>query len=461
VSRILLVDDEHSIRTTQALGLRRAGFEVDTASTGEEALSMARDGHYAVVLSDVRLQGRDGMEVLRQVRGASPDTAVVLMTGFGSIEDAVEAMQLGATSYVRKPLEPADLEQLVRKALDGREAARPAAPAPARSGRTGAFPGILGRSRVMRELLELVGKVADTDSTVLITGETGTGKELVGRAIHHESRRRDRVFCAINSAAFPETLLESELFGHRRGAFTGASTNKKGLFEHAHGGTVFLDEVAEMPLSMQAKLLRFLQTGEIRPVGGETTRLVDVRLVTATNKDLEEEVARGSFREDLYYRLAVIPVHVPPLRERIEDVPLLAEHFLRAFAAKVDKPVEGLSEDAVEALRTYTWPGNVRELENSLERAVALCRGASVTRDDLPARILERRAETGGEGIPSLRALERAHIIDTLEKVGWNRKRAAELLNISTTTLWRRLKEFGIDARSTRQPAASPSGPHW
>ncbi|NNL67368.1 MAG: sigma-54-dependent Fis family transcriptional regulator [Myxococcales bacterium] len=461
MASILVVDDEKSIRAAQAVGLRRAGFEVDTAATGEEAVAMVRDGSYDLVLSDVRLQGMDGMEVLRAVRSASPGTQVVLMTGFGTIEDAVSAMQLGAHSYVRKPSEAADVEQIVRQCLADATPAPTPPRAAAPTSRRDSFAGIIGESRPMRELLELVTKVADTDSTVLITGETGTGKELVGRAIHNASRRVDRVFSAVNSAAFPETLLESELFGHRRGAFTGASNNKKGLFEHAHQGTVFLDEVAEMPLSMQAKLLRFLQTGEIRPVGGEATRLVDVRLVTATNKDLEQEVARGNFREDLYYRLAVIPVHVAPLRQRIDDVPLLARHFLASFARKIGKDVKGVADDAMQALCGYDWPGNVRELENSIERAVALCRGDRVVRQDLPNRILERRVELPAAGIQSLRTLERTHIIDTLEKVGWNRKRAAELLNISTTTLWRRLKEFGIDgsapqARSGGAPQARP-----
>ena len=455
MSQILVVDDEKTIRMAQATALRRAGFDVETAATGEEAVAMVRDTPFGLVLSDVRLQGMDGMEVLRAVRAASPGTQVILMTSFGTVEDAVEAMQLGAHSYVRKPIEMADLEPIVRECLAaGGSGAESAAAPPSQRADAGrdSFAGIIGDSRKMRELLELVGKVADTDSTVLITGETGTGKELVGRAIHNASRRRERVFSAVNSAAFPETLLESELFGHRRGAFTGASSNKKGLFEHAHQGTVFLDEVAEMPLSMQAKLLRFLQTGEIRPVGGEATRLVDVRLVTATNKNLEDEVARGTFREDLYYRLAVIPVHVPPLRDRIEDVPLLARHFLRGFAAKIGKDVGEVSDEAMQALLAYDWPGNVRELENSIERAVALCRTDRVLRDDLPGRILERRVALPSNGIQSLQTLERAHIIDTLEKVGWSRKRAAELLNISTTTLWRRLKEFGIDASASRPP---------
>jgi DNA-binding NtrC family response regulator len=320
------------------------------------------------------------------------------------------------------------------------------------------FPEIIGASPRIRELLDLVAKVAATDSTVLITGETGTGKELVGRAIHHHSRRRQRVFCAVNSAAFPETLLESELFGHRRGAFTGASVNKKGLFEHAHQGTVFLDEVAEMPLSMQAKLLRFLQTGEIRPVGGEGTRCVDVRLVTATNKDLESEVTAGRFREDLYYRLAVIPIHVPALRERLDDLPLLVRHFLRRYEAKLGVHVEVIDEAALERLRAHAWPGNVRELENTLERAVALCRQGRIGAADLPARFGEAAEATApAESIPSLQVIERAHILTTLEKVGWNRKRAAEVLEISTTTLWRRLKEFGVEPEFARPHKAAPA----
>ena len=271
--------------------------------------------------------------------------------------------------------------------------------------------------------------------------------------------RSGRVFCALNSAAFPEMLLESELFGHRRGAFTGASSHKRGLLESAHGGTVFLDEVAEMPLSMQAKLLRFLQTGEIRPVGGETTRLVDVRLVTATNKNLEQEVRVGRFREDLFYRLAVIPIHVPALRERSEDVAPLALHFLQRFAGRLGKALGGIEPDALALLTAYAWPGNVRELENTVERGVALCRGVRLEPDDLPERVRRPRPpEAEPESVGSLELLERRHILATLERVGWSRKRAAEVLQISTTTLWRRLKVFGIEEPRLR-PGAGPPPP--
>ena len=448
MARILVVDDERSLRGAVSLALERAGHEVASTGSAEEAAVALRDEPFDVVLTDVRLGSGSGMDVLRDAKRTAPGTEVVVMTAFGCIEDAVEAMQLGAHNYVTKPFESAELKALVDRALEHRrlasrlEGSRPAGPDP--------FAAIVGHSRVMKEMLELVRKTAATDSTALITGETGTGKELIGRAIHHASARRDRVFCAVNSAAFPESLLESELFGHRKGAFTGATNNKKGLFEHADRGTVFLDEVAEMPVSMQAKLLRFLQTGEVRPVGSEQTRCVDVRLVTATNKELEREVEEGRFREDLYYRLAVIPIHVPPLRARGEDVPLLASHFLRRFAERLAKPVRAIDPAALDLLVGYAWPGNVRELENCIERAVALCAGASVETRDLPGRIRERTPSAEPAELESLEMVERIHILNTLEKVGWNRKKAAEVLRISTTTLWRRLKEFGIDGAPQR-----------
>jgi len=288
----------------------------------------------------------------------------------------------------------------------------------------------------------------------LVTGETGTGKELIGQAIHDLSPRNVQSFAAVNSAAIPETLLESELFGHRRGSFTGATSDSTGLFEGADGGTVFLDEVGEMPLPMQAKLLRFLQTGEVRPVGARQAQRVDVRLVAATNRRLEDEVACGAFREDLYYRLAVIPIHVPPLRERLEDIPLLVDDFMRRLGGRYGRPGLELEDSALDLLAGHDWPGNVRELENVIERGVALAKQDCIGADELP--LFERRrivapASSAPESLPSI---ERRHIIDTLEHVGWNRKRAAQILQISTTTLWRRLKEFGIEPQASR-PIAS------
>ncbi len=455
MARILVVDDDQDLSNSVSTLLHEEGHEVLIAESGAEVIAGAGDEAFDVVLCGLHLKDAHGLDVLRAFRSESPGSAVLITAADASIQDAVEAMRFGAQDFLRKPLDDDELRRAIDKALAPiRRAIQEAAPVDIKGdGRSPASAyGIIGDSRVMRDSMDLVAKVAETDSTVLISGETGTGKELFGRAIHQLSHRRDKVFCAVNSAAFPETLLESELFGHRRGAFTGAATNKKGLFEHTHRGTVFLDEVAEMPLSMQAKLLRFLQTGEIRPVGGEETRFVDVRLVTATNKELESEVASGRFREDLYYRLAVIPVHVPPLRERGEDIPLLVNYFLRRFSARLGKSIESIDSAATDLLMAYSWPGNVRQLENSIERAVALCRGSRIGIEDLPMRLRERSLVREGETIQSLNVIERAHILSTLDKVGWNRKRAAQLLQISTTTLWRRLKEFGIETDASRRP---------
>jgi DNA-binding NtrC family response regulator len=397
----------------------------------------------------------NAMDLLRQLAAGWPEVAVVVMSERDSASDAVEAREQGARSFLRKPLDAARLSAVVATVLEPKsEAIRADAP----SGPDGdLFGDIVGRSMAIRNLMKMVERVSATGSTVLITGETGTGKELIAHAIHRGSARKKRVFCAMNSAAFTETLLESELFGYRRGAFTGAATNKKGFFEYADRGTVFLDEVAEMPPSMQAKLLRFLQSGEIRPVGSEHSHRVDVRLVAATNKDLEREVEEGRFREDLYYRLAVIPLHVPALRERAEDIPVLARHFASRFAARLEKKLEGIAPEAMEALCSYAWPGNVRELENAIERGVALRRQGWVTVEDLPARIGESGArETDDANVDSLDTVERRHILKTLEKVNWNRSKAAALLQISTTTLWRRLKEFGVEGGSSGTGTGRP-----
>jgi len=458
VARILIADGEENFVRQAAATLHLNGHEVSSCRHVEEALRVASGDAPQLVLADLRLDGGGAFELVDRMKQAGAGCAVIVTTNVGSIESAVEAIQRGALDYLRKPSNRDDLVSIVEEGL-AKVRAAPRALAGGEhteSGDLSELTGIVGSSRAMDDLLRLVEKVADTDSSVLITGETGVGKELIGRAIHRLSRRSDRVFCAVNSAAFPETLLESEIFGHRRGAFTGATANKKGLFEFAHEGTVFLDEVAEMSISMQVKLLRFLQTGEVRAVGDETTRYVDVRLVAATNKNLEREVAEGTFREDLYYRLAVIPIHVPPLRERPEDVRALSDHFLRRFAERAGKPVTRIASDAMELLAGYAWPGNVRELENSIERGVALCQGEEVQVEDLPVRLKEESLVREGETIHSLRVMERSHILNTLEQVNWNRKRAAALLQISTTTLWRRLKEFGIETDGSRRSASAP-----
>ncbi len=458
MARILIADGEESFVRSAAATLHLRGHEVVSCRSLEEAVRSIDASTPQLVLADLRLEGGGGFALLDRIKQQHPGCVVVLTTSLGSIESAVEAIQRGALNYLRKPIEAAELVGIVEEGLSkvGAVAAKPV-PEASEASDLSTLTGILGNSRAMDDLLRLIEKVAGTDSSVLITGETGVGKELVGRAIHRLSRRSDRVFCAVNSAAFPEALLESELFGHRRGAFTGATGNKKGLFEFANEGTVFLDEVAEMPLSMQVKLLRFLQTGEVRPVGDEATRYVDVRLVTATNKILEQEVASGAFREDLYYRLAVIPIHVPPLRERPEDIRSLATHFLGKFSERAGKRVDGIAEDAMDLLAGYAWPGNVRQLENSIERGVALCQGSEVRVEDLPVRLKEESLVREGETIHSLQVMERTHILNTLEQVNWNRKRAASLLQISTTTLWRRLKEFGIEMDGSRRVAIAPT----
>lgn len=447
MAKILIVDDDKSVRTSLDLTLRRMGHDVECARSIEEALATLRTDAFDVAFCDVRLPGRSGMEFLAHTRSESLALPVIMMSGFATVEQAVQAIRQGARHYLSKPFETEELMDALEVAIEPSTTLRAASPSQPHD----APNDIVGRSKTILELLELVRRTASTDSTVLITGETGTGKELIGRAIHRGSGRYNKVFSAVNSAAFPETLLESELFGHRKGAFTGAAANKKGLFEAADGGTFFLDEVAEMPLSMQAKLLRFLQTGEIRPVGAEETRCVDVRLVAATNKDLEREVESGNFREDLYYRLAVIPIHVPALRDREPDIPLLAQHFLSGFAKKLDKDVRTIEPRCMDRLCSYAWPGNVRELENCIERCVALSTQPSIAELDLPLRVRERttpRNVTPAATIDSLQGVERSHILKTLDKVDWNRRRAAELLEISTTTLWRRLKEFGIEPGS-------------
>lgn len=461
MARILIADGDENFVRSAAATLHLRGHEVASCRTFDEAIRVCDVASPELILADLRLDGGGGIGLLEAIRRENRDCGVILTTALGSIEDAVQAIQRGALNYLRKPISTPDLVSIVEQGVG---TASVQAHAPAKASESGSdlsvLTGIVGSSRTMQDLLTLVEKVADTDSSVLITGETGVGKELIGRAIHRLSRRSERVFCAVNSAAFPETLLESELFGHRRGAFTGATNNKKGLFEFGHEGTVFLDEVAEMPLSMQVKLLRFLQTGEVRPVGDETTRYVDVRLVTATNKNLEHEVAHGTFREDLYYRLAVIPIHVPPLRERPEDIRALTGHFLDRFAERAGKPVTGISADAMDLLVGYAWPGNVRQLENSIERGVALCQGSEIRVEDLPMRLKEESLVREGETIQSLQVMERSHILNTLEQVGWNRKRAAALLQISTTTLWRRLKEFGIETDGSRRPIVVSSLHH-
>jgi two-component system response regulator PilR (NtrC family) len=372
VKRILIVDDELSMRDMLVILLKKEGLDVRPAGSRAEAAAVLREGPVDLVLTDVKLPDGDGLEILRHVKAASPETAVVVMTAFGTTEMAVAARKLGAEAYILKPFDVDELRIVVRDALANRSLREENIRLRREVGQAYGLDRVIGVSEVMASLFEMVRAIAPTSSTVLITGESGTGKELVARAIHGLSSRSDGPFVSVNCGALPDTLLESELFGYVKGAFTDARQSKKGLFEAAHGGTLFLDEVGETSLAMQVKLLRALQERRIRRVGGTDETEVDVRVISATNAPLEELVKQKRFREDLYYRLQVIPIHTPPLRERREDIPLLAQHFLERFARVMDKRVAKISDETLRILERHSWPGNVRELENVIERAVAL-----------------------------------------------------------------------------------------
>ena len=432
------------------------GYRVTLAASGAEGLAVAARQPFDIVLCDVQLPDIDGIEVLRRLLGMAPETTVILVTAFGTIETAIQALDQGASDYVRKPFKLEEVRLAVERAVERRklrDAAKqgPASPSsgtPALGStrRPKARP-IVGSHPAMVELFKLVSRVAGTKSSVLIIGESGTGKELIARTIHEASPRRDRGFVAVNCTSLSETLLESELFGHVKGAFTGAIERRPGLFLEANRGTVFLDEVGDMSLPMQSKLLRVLQEQEVKPVGGGETVPVDVRVVAATHRDLETLVREGKFREDLYYRLHVVALRVPPLRDRREDIPLLAEHFLREYAAQSDRPIQGFSPKAMEALRAYSWPGNIRELENAIERAVALAPGATVEVGDLPERLLQRvtpaaPAESHRDRA-SLDEVTRRYVLEVLAQTGGNKTEAARILGVPRRTLYRMLERFG------------------
>ena len=446
---ILLIDDDQSLRRVTEFTLHEAGYRVLTAADGGEGLRLFAQENPALVITDIQMPGLSGYEVLKKIKEQSPTALVIVITAYGTVEKAVEAMKLGAYDYLTKPFSRDELTLTVGKALayDGlREENRKLRE---ELSDKADFSRLVGISESMREVFALVRKVAASEATVLIGGESGTGKELVARAIHSGSERQGGPFVAVNCAAIPRDLLESELFGHTRGAFTGAIKERKGKFEQAEGGTLFLDEVGDLPLDLQPKLLRALQEREIEPVGG-TARKIDVRLVAATNRDLEAALGEGSFREDLYYRLAVIPLHLPPLRERRDDIPLLVRHFLDKHGKN---PPVVCSEAALEALADYDWPGNVRELENAVERMLILRRGAGIELDDLPPKIRRPRPSAAvpvagvlnlpEEGYP-LEELEKEAVLEALRRNDWNQTRAAAFLRIPRHTLLYRMEKYEI-----------------
>ncbi len=448
----LVVDDEENMVHVLTTLLAQEGFGVAAARTGEEALERIRSEVVDLVLLDVRLPGRDGIEVLEAVKAQRPDCGVLMMTAFGSIESAVAALRAGADDYLVKPFRAEEVLRRIQAVLERQGLRREVRRLRREVGTRYGFGNLLGRSPAMRALLGQLEQVAATRSTVLLMGESGTGKELAARALHYNSDRAERPFVVIDCAAIPETLQESELFGHTRGAFTGAVAAKRGLFEEAHGGTLFLDEVGDLSAATQAKLLRVLQEGTIRRLGDTRTIQVDARIIAATNRDLPAEVRAGRFREDLFFRLNVLPLRLPPLRERPEDIPLLTEHFLRRFAAETGCPVRQIAPPALDCLMAYRWPGNVRELEHAIERAVLLSQGEALEVGDLPPAV----QGGGGQGVEEaplrlrdavahLNAdLERGLIRRALARTGGNRTEAAVLLGISRRALLYKLKEYGI-----------------
>lgn len=445
---ILVVDDEQHHRLMLRAHLVAEGFQVQEAGDGQEAVAAAERCPFDLILMDVRMPGMDGMEALRRILRSCPGIPIIMMTAYGSIESAVEALKEGAEDYLTKPLDMDELLIKIRKALDIKRLRQENLLQKEALGERFDFSSIIGSSPKMRELFETLAMVAPTDATVLLLGESGTGKEVVAKAIHQNSPRKDRPLVKVSCAALPETLLESELFGHERGAFTGAVSRKRGRFELAQGGTLFLDEIGEMPPSTQVKLLRVLQEREFEPLGSERTLQVDVRIIAATHRDLDEEVARGRFREDLFWRLNVVSVPIPPLRERKEDIPLLAEHFLKVYREKNRKTVLGFTPQVINLFLRYHWPGNVRELENVVERSVILTKEDRIGVETLPPplqELLERRPE-GPEirvGL-SLKEVEREMIAQTLRETRGNRTRAAAILGISRKTLLNKIKEYGL-----------------
>jgi Nif-specific regulatory protein len=463
MGRILIADDHDSLRRGLAQAITEAGHEIEEAPNGNAAIERLHEGFFDVVVSDLKMGGSTGLDVLKTAKTLHPTCAVILMTAFGSVSTAVEAMKAGAFDYVQKPFEIEEMEVKIEKALEMRRMQHQIDYLRHAQGDIYDFERIIGSSGALEKVLGIVRKVAKSNTTVLVRGETGTGKELIAGAIHHNSHRASRSFIKVNCAALQENLLESELFGHEKGAFTGADKQRIGRFEQADGGTLFLDEIGDMSPNTQAKILRVLQEHEFERLGGTRTIKVDVRLIAATNRDLSSMVANGQFREDLYYRLNVVTIEMPPLRERKEDIGALANFFIRRFAGELKKKIQGPEPEALKLLMRYHWPGNIRELENAIERAMLLADGAHIAVDDL------RLGDTGTPGSPReassvvkipptgipLEDVERLALIEALKMSNWVQKDAAELLAISPRVMNYKIKTLGIDFPRGRR-AASP-----
>jgi DNA-binding NtrC family response regulator len=448
-AHVLLVEDEVNMAKTQAKILQRKGYQVDTASNGREALRLLDRTVFDVVITDLKMPVMDGMQLLRAMNAKERGCAVIVLTGYGTIESAVEAMKCGAVDYLTKPCNPDELLLKVDKLLETKRLREEVAQLRREVRAYKKFGELIGQSPSMRQIYSIIGAVSSNKSTVLITGESGTGKELVARTIHQKGPGADRPFVAINCGAMSETLLDSQLFGHRRGAFTGAIADHNGVFQAANGGTLFLDEIAEIPLALQVKFLRAIQEKEVTPLGATRPVKVDVRIIAASNRNLEEEVKKGTFRDDLFYRLNVVPIHLPPLRERREDIPLLIEHLVATFSTEYKVEPKKIAPEALDRLISYPWPGNIRELQNVIERVFALSRSNEITLADLPdsmtgfaENLLHFHAWTE---LPTLETMEKSLIAAALQKSQGNKNEAARILDIDRQRLYRKIEKYGLE----------------
>lgn len=441
--RILVVDDEEIVRQSLLAWFKEDGYDVDTAENADAALRLFETGKYSLILLDIKMPGMSGMDLLVKLKEYDPNAIIILITAYASVSSAVKALKSGAYDYITKPIDPDELSHIVEKALYQKnleaenvklkesidEIARP--------------DNLIGESHQMKEIYNLIHTVAQTDTTVLILGESGTGKELVAKAIHLNSKRKYFPMVTVNCGALPESLLESELFGHEKGAFTGAHYRRKGKFEMANGGTIFLDEIGTISNKVQVELLRVIETKQFTRVGGSETISSDFRVIAATNENLEELVKEGKFREDLYYRLNVFTIHIPPLRERVDDIPLLANYFLKKYTTSMNKKITGISDEAINFMLRYKWPGNVRELENAIERAVVICRNDKIQLEDLPFKVSNNTQWTDVED-KSLSEVEKRHIALVLKENNWNISKSAEDLKIDRVTLYNKIKKYGL-----------------
>ena len=439
-AKILIIDDELIMRESLAGWLERDGYIIETGGSGEEAIEILKEKKFDILLLDIKMEGMSGLEVLKKVKESDPDLAVIMITAYGSISTAIEALKNGAHEYLLKPFDPNELGVVIEKILQQQAQTRENIFLKDQYMERTRFESLIGQSKPMQEIFHLIEDVAPTESTVLITGETGTGKGLVAKAIHTKSPRCEGPFVVVNCGAFPEHLLESELFGYQKGAFTDAKTTKRGRLEMAHGGTLFLDEIGEISMRMQIDLLRILEDRVFYRVGGTQPQEADFRVIAATNRNLEEAIKAGTFREDLYYRLNVISISMPPLRKRKDDIPLLAEHFIRRFSIETKKAIEKISRKTLDEMMLYDWPGNVRELENAVERAIVVGKGRTIKPQDLPIF----HSDFSGRKNNSLTEVEKAHIITILNENKWNISRSAEILEIDRSTLYSKIKRYGI-----------------